>query len=326
MRLKTFTGPSMGDVMRQLRDAFGEDAIIVSTEQDKNGGGARITAALDTPDDVVPLPNILNLRAPRPLEEIIGDALDAHGVPRRAVDRLLHSIRENGDASTVLGQALGGVYGFEPLSEAAGERPIALVGPPGAGKTITIAKLAARAALADRPVKVITTDGFRAGGVDQLVALTKLLKIDLHKALSMAELERRAVADEPGELILIDTAGINPFSPAEVRHLSALVSSVNAEPVLTIAAGGDAMDSRDIGAVFGAIGATRFLVTRLDAARRLGAILAVADGGGLSFSNVSVSAHAARGLHVLQQTELARLLLSDPGQSALAFTFDEASL
>ena len=48
MRLKTFTGPSMGDVMRQLRDAFGEDAIIVSTEQDKNGMGARITAAIDT--------------------------------------------------------------------------------------------------------------------------------------------------------------------------------------------------------------------------------------------------------------------------------------
>ena len=326
MRLKTFTGPSMGDVMRQLRETFGEEAIIVSTERAKNGMGVLVTAALDTPNDVVPLPNILNLRAPEPLEEIIGGALDAHGVPRHAVDRLLHSIHENGGACTMLGQALGGVYGFEPLSEAAGERPIALVGPPGAGKTITIAKLAARAALADRPVKVITTDGFRAGGVDQLVAFTKLLGIDLHKALSMAELERRAVPDEPGELVLIDTAGINPFSPSEVRQLSALVSSVNAEPVLTLAAGGDAVDSMDIGAVFGGIGATRLLVTRLDAARRLGGILAAADGGSLSFSNVSVSAHVARGFHVLQQTELARLLLSDPGQSALAFTFDEASL
>jgi flagellar biosynthesis GTPase FlhF len=29
MRLKTFSGPSMSDVMRQLRAAFGEDAIIV---------------------------------------------------------------------------------------------------------------------------------------------------------------------------------------------------------------------------------------------------------------------------------------------------------
>ena len=326
MRLKTFTGPSMGDVMSQLRKAFGEDAIIVPTEQNKNGSGVRITAALDTPEEVIPLPNILNLRAPAPLDEIVGGALDSHGTPRSTADRLLHAMRDSGDPCTALSSALAGVFGFEPIGEQAGPRPIALVGPPGAGKTITIAKLAARAALADRPVKVITTDGFRAGGVDQLVAFTKLLEIDLHKALSLAELERRAQPDKPGELVLIDTAGINPFSPAEVRYLSELVSSVNAEPVLTMAAGGDAVDAMEIGAVFGAIGATRLLVTRLDVARRLGAILAAADGGGLAFSNVSVSAHVARGFHALQQVELARLLLSDPGQSALAFTFDEASL
>ena len=326
MRLKTFSGPSMSDVMRQLREAFGEDAIIVSTEPGRHGSGVRITAALDTPDEIIPLPNILNLRAPVALAEIIGNALEAHGTPRSTADRLLHSLRDGGNPCTALGRALGAVFGFEPLGETAGARPIALVGPPGAGKTITIAKLAARAALADRPVKVITTDGFRAGGVDQLVAFTRLLEIPLHKALSRAELERRAKPDTAGELVLIDTAGINPFSPAEVRHLSELVSSVDAEPVLTLAAGGDASDSMEIGEVFGAIGVGRLLVTRLDAARRLGSLLAAADGGGQSFSNVSVSAHVARGFHVLKQAELARLLLSDPIQSALAFTFDEAAL
>ena len=326
MRLKTFHGPNMGDVMRQLRESFGEDAIIVSTEQDKNGTGVRITAAIDAPEKVIALPNIFNLRAPAPLDEVIGDALAAHGTPRRTADKLLHVMRDGGEACSALGHALGQVFGFEPLGEVAGPRPIALVGPPGAGKTVTIAKLAARAALADRPVKVITTDGFRAGGVDQLVAFTKLLEIKLHKALSMAELERRAPPESPGELVLIDTAGINPFNATEVRHLSALVSSVDAEPVLTMAAGGDAEDAMEIGALFGAIGVSRLLVTRLDAARRLGAILAAADGGGLSFSNVSVSAHVARGFHELKQAELSRLLLSDPSQSALAFTFDEASL
>ena len=316
----------MGDVMSQLREAFGENAIIVSTEQGRHGSGVRITAALDAPEEVIALPNSLNLRAPAPLDEIIGSALESHGTPRTTADRLLHSMRDSGDPCTALSQALAGVFGFEPIGEEAGPRPIALVGPPGAGKTITIAKLAARAALADRPVKVITTDGFRAGGFDQLAAFTKLLEVDLHKALSRVELERRAQPDKPGELVLIDTAGINPFSPAEVRHLSELVSSVNAEPVLTMAAGGDAVDAMEIGALFGAIGTTRLLVTRLDVARRLGAILAAADGGGLAFSNVSISAHVARGFHALQQAELARLLLSDPGQTALAFTFDEASL
>ncbi|MCH7941779.1 MAG: GTP-binding protein, partial [Proteobacteria bacterium] len=280
-------------------------------------------------EDVISLPSVLNRSAPKSVEDTVSEALEAHGAPRPVIDRLLHAVRggKRPEARLALADALTTSFGFEPLPVAAADdRPIALVGPPGAGKTITIAKLAARAALADRPVKVITTDGFRAGGVDQLAAFTKLLEIDLHKALSIPELKRRAQTDVPGELVLIDTAGINPFSPEEIRHLSTLVSSVDAEPVLTMAAGGDAADAMEIGALFGAIGVRRLLVTRLDAARRLGAILAAADGGGLSFSNVSVSAHVARGFHELKQAELSRLLLSDPSQSALAFTFDEASL
>ena len=173
---------------------------------------------------------------------------------------------------------------------------------------------------------MITTDGFRAGGVDQLVAFTRLLEIPLHKALSRAELERRAKPDTADELVLIDTAGINPFSPSEVRHLSELVSSVDAEPVLTPAAGGDASECMAIVEGVGAIGLGRLMVTRRRPARRPWSILAPAAAGALSPRPSSVSAHVARGFHVLEQAELARLLLSDPIQSALAFTFDEAAL
>ena len=73
-----------------------------------------------------------------------------------------------------------------------------------------------------------------------------------------------------------------------------------------------------------AVSADRMLITRLDAARRLGAILAAAEGGRLSFSNVSVSAHVARGFHALEPGELARLLLCDPNQREFAYSFCEA--
>ncbi len=215
MRLKTFDAESMNEAMRQLREAFGDDAIIVSTQRTNGGAGVRITAALDTSEDVISLPNVLNLSTPQSVEDTVSEALDAHGTPRPVVDRLLHAVRggKRNDARLALADALTVSFGFEPLPvDAVGDRPIALVGPPGAGKTITIAKLAARAALADKPVKVITTDGFRAGGVDQLVAFTKLLEIDLHKALSMSDLRRTAKPDRDGELVLVDTAGVNPFN------------------------------------------------------------------------------------------------------------------
>lgn len=54
-----------------------------------------------------------------------------------------------------------------------------LIGPPGAGKTLTIAKLATRSTPSGRKVGVITTDTARAGGIDQLAAFTKLLKLKL---------------------------------------------------------------------------------------------------------------------------------------------------
>ena len=75
--------------------------------------------------------------------------------------------------------------------------------------------------------------------------------------------------------------------------------------------------------MFGGIGARRQIITRLDAARRLGAPLAAAGGGGLAFSDVSSSPHASCGLHPLDSASLARLLLSHAAQPAPAVGAEE---
>ena len=178
------------------------------------------------------------------------------------------------------------------------------------GKTVTIAKIAARVALAGKPPRVVTTDNFRAGGIDQLRALTRLLDIDLETAASPRELEKVAGAGDG--LLLIDTAGINPFSRASLVALSELLDGVGAEPVLTLAAGGNADDAAEIGEAFAAIGCARLVLTRLDAARRLGAALAAVASGGLAFADVSLSPHVSRGLRPLDPAGLARLLLCHP--------------
>ena len=54
-----------------------------------------------------------------------------------------------------------------------------LVGLPGAGKTVTTAKLATKAVMSGAKINVITTDRVRAGGVQQLEAFTDILKLDL---------------------------------------------------------------------------------------------------------------------------------------------------
>ncbi len=57
-----------------------------------------------------------------------------------------------------------------------------LVGPTGVGKTTTIAKLAARAALIDhRTVAIVTLDHYRIGGVDQIRTFADLIGVPLRR-------------------------------------------------------------------------------------------------------------------------------------------------
>ncbi|MDG1275158.1 MAG: GTPase, partial [Alphaproteobacteria bacterium] len=52
MRLKTFTAPSMTDALRMVKDHFGDDAIIVSSQKGDGGLGVNITAAVDRKESI----------------------------------------------------------------------------------------------------------------------------------------------------------------------------------------------------------------------------------------------------------------------------------
>jgi flagellar biosynthesis protein FlhF len=111
------------------------------------------------------------------------------------------------------------------------------------------------------------------------------------------------------DLVFIDSPGLNPFSHHDMDYLKGLISAADVEPILVIAAGGDAAEAGDIGEAFSAAGATRLLATRLDMTRRLGAILSAADGGQLMFSEVSLNPHVATGLCAVNPVSMARLIL-----------------
>jgi flagellar biosynthesis protein FlhF len=206
--------------------------------------------------------------------------------------------------------ALEDHFDFAPLPERKSPRPFMLVGPPGAGKTITTAKLAARARLSGRPVGVITADTIRAGAVEQLAAFTGILEVELRQVRGPDGLGPAVAEMMPRyDLVFIDSPGLNPFSHHDMEYLKTLIASADLEPILVLAAGGDAAEAADIGEAFGACGATRLLATRLDMTRRLGAILAAADAGQLMFCEVSLNPHVATGLCAVNPVSMARMIL-----------------
>ncbi len=312
MRLKTFSAPTMATAMDLVRKEMGDDAIIVSTQPGMDGRGARVTAALEEPhfDE----PAVREWPGDGLTAESVGDeiqhALAYHGVPVSLADRLSRTARAfEADGSVMaLAGALDAMFSFAPLARKAAARPLMLVGPPGVGKTIAIAKLATNARRTARPVAVITTDTRRAGGVEQLQAFTRILGIELITADSAAALVD-AVAAARGAPVLIDTAGTNPFSDVEMESLNELVQAVQAEPVVVLPAGMDPMEAAETACRFNILGPHRLLATRLDLSRRLGGVLAAAEVSALAFSEVSISPHVADGLTPINPVSLARLLL-----------------
>jgi flagellar biosynthesis protein FlhF len=260
----------------------------------------------------------------------IRQALSFHGVPLPLTQRLVRAaatLHATG-ALMALAGALDRTFGFAPLSHQAEPRPLMLIGPPGAGKTLTVAKLATRARRAGHTATVITTDTRRAGGVGQLEAFTRILGIDLIAAASPAEvaaaLRRRDESGGDGP-ILIDTAGANPLIGQDISQLAELVDLAAAEAILVLPAGGDAMEMMDTAAAFACLRIRSLLATRLDAVRRLGSLLAAVDAGRTSFSDGGISHRVVDSLVPLNPVALSRALLPHAANKPSSSPFSEAS-
>jgi flagellar biosynthesis protein FlhF len=320
MRLKSFTAPTMAEAMELVRTELGDDAIIVSTQRAAGTKGVRITAALEQADADLVIAGLLEEVTQSGSGEIIREALVRHGLPQRLTDRLVNAARTSAIADPVLAcsAAIEAGFVFAHLPEHSAPRPLMLVGPPGSGKSIAAAKLAARSVLKQRQVAVITCDNIRAGANEQLAAFTRILEIELVKARGPEAL-RRAVEAATGmfDLVLVDSPGLNPFKQSDMEFLQALVEAADVEPILVMAAGGDPQEAGEVAEAFAQLGATRLFASRLDTTRRLGSVFAAADAGNLALCDVSASPHVAGGISPISAISLARLMIPDrPAVSA----------
>ena len=317
MRLRSFTAPTIADAMQLVRTELGADAVILSTQRLGAGKGVQVTAGLETPER---LAGPLVAGADGAIEAIdaVGSTLEFHGVPPLIADRLLSVAADllADEPVMALAGALDAKFGFVPLASICGREPVMLIGSPGAGKTSTIAKLAARARLAKRDVVAVTCDVLRAGAVEQLATYAKLLEIPAYRAKDVAAL-RNAVDGAPdGALVLIDTVGSNPFDGGEMTHLAEFIAAAKAEPILVQAAGGDVVESAESACAFAEFGARRLIATRVDAVRRLGGVLSAAQVGKLALAGLGTSPRIADGLSPVNPVSLARLMMSATGTAA----------
>jgi flagellar biosynthesis protein FlhF len=324
MRLKSFHGRSMAEVMRQVRDALGEDAIIVSTREE--GGTVHLTAAVEQLAEETKSPFEIKdqgkIKAITQNEDEILEELTAlflkHRTPSSVTDKIVTSASSFGAENTrkALINALSSVFKFEPIAEKRLKKPLVLVGPPGAGKTLTTAKLAARAVMNNIKVEVISTDTVRAGAAEQLQAFLRLMQLNL-KICENADAVQKALGKIPLDQtqVIIDTGGLNPFDAHEMKDLARILSVEAMEPILVLPAGVDAEESAEMAMTFAVLGVKKLLPTRLDFARRFGGLFAAAERTGMSFCDASHTPNVAEGLIHLSSERLTDFLMP-PAASA----------
>ena len=147
-------------------------------------------------------------------------------------------------------------------------RVLVLVGPTGAGKTTTIAKLAANAALVDnKRVRLITLDNYRVGGVDQIRTFADLIGVPLAVAAGPIELAQLLNDDDADQydLTLVDTAGKSPRDTSSIVELAAELPNMPALeihvviPAATNHATVEALVNR-----YRPLAPSRLLVTKID--------------------------------------------------------------
>ena len=186
-----------------------------------------------------------------------------------------------------------------------------LVGLPGAGKTVTTAKLATKAVMNGSKINVISTDNVRAGGIQQLEAFTKILEIDLICAEDGHSLKEAIAACIPECQTIIDCAGGNPFKTSDYMRQKDLISSIQAKVIMLLADGTDPLEAADLAQAYSELGAEGLIGTRTDLAKRHGSLIAAAVSGNLNVYGMGVGPSVTDGLEQLNPVSLARLLLSD---------------
>lgn len=307
MKLSVFSGPDLATALAALRRALGDDALILETREiaPDAGGGIEILASTDRSE---PEPTAASRQAGVTLQQR-RDALAWQGVGPDLSARLME---------TDLLHAVTRTFAFGDLPLTRGAAPLLFAGEPGAGKSLTVLKLATSLVMAGKPPVVISVDSRKAGAAEQLASVTRILNLPLIVADDGAQLKRAVRRREGDAAVLIDGPGLVMSDAEDSALLRSLAGEVGAEIVFVLPAGLDAGEAAETALDYATAGARRLVATRMDVSRRIGAVLEAAFRSRLLLTLCGTGPELAGGLEPLTASMITERLLSDAGRARQA--------
>ena len=193
------------------------------------------------------------------------------------------------------------------------QRRIALVGPTGAGKTTTIAKIAANYLhrFGGR-VALVTIDTYRIAAVEQLKVYGEIMRLPVEVVIRPSQLREALRKHRDCELILIDTAGRSPRNEHELQDMVPFLEpSLGIETHLLLSATTRESELLDTIRRFGHLEISRCIFSKIDECGQLGVLLNVHCANRTPISLVTNGQRVPEDIIVPVPETLAGLIMND---------------
>lgn len=207
------------------------------------------------------------------------------GVERRLAEKLIHSLQYQTDADNISDSGLikkrlfnlltSSISIPSPMKLESGKRKVVvMVGPTGAGKTTTIAKLCSYFKLMEnRKVALITIDSYRIGAEVHLKTYADILDVPFYSVYNEREMGLRLDQLKKVEVIFVDTTGRSPNDKKGLyimeKHLSSIPEGEK-EVYLVLSASTKTQDLYLTYEKFSIFQPDKFIFTKVDESITLG--------------------------------------------------------